>query len=132
MPLWGACDLAILLESHKQFKQALGPENFIPSELIDTGYPTKNIVVETHVTDRAIRSKLPRQISILIMNCDTHKANSIILEKVLPQLTKGATIIVRGYTPSIEERNGAIRLLHKHAPDLVLTPVTDDCWAATV
>jgi hypothetical protein len=130
MPLWGSRNQAPFPDVHKPSQPARAAEEALPRELIATGYPAKNISIETHATDRAIRSKLSQQIAILILTCDTHKANSMVLEKVLPQLAKGATIIVRGYSPAIAEGNNAISLLRKHVPELVLTHVWDSYWTA--
>jgi hypothetical protein len=132
MPLWGTWDQALFRDDHKGLQGIPAAEDAIPREVIDRGYPTRNIIIETQVTDRAIRSNLPPQIAILIMTCDTHSANSMVLEKVLPQLVRGAKIIVRGYSPAKAEGNDAIRLLRKHFPELVLIPVWNTYWTATV
>jgi hypothetical protein len=127
MPLWGPCNEAPFRDAHHKIKHG-GEKDKLPGELIATRYPANNIVIETHVTDRAIQSSLPQQIALLILSCDSHRANAIVLQKVLPQLAKGAAIIVRGYSPEIAGENIAIQLLRKYVPKVDLVQAWDTYW----
>jgi hypothetical protein len=131
MPLWGSWGEVLFRNETRGLRWPPLPEGLIPTDLATTGYPVSNIDFVTQVTDRAIRSKLPPQIALLMLTCDTYKANSIVLSRLLPQLAPNAMVIVRGYSPDAASSNEPIRLLHCHLPTLVLAHVSDAYWMGT-
>jgi O-methyltransferase len=110
MPLWGSWGEILFRSDGKRL--SVGRPDNLPIGLTRTEYPIDNFRFISQITDRDIESGLPRTIALLLMTCDTYKANQLVLARILPRLAQGAFIVVRGYSPeAARQRHGPLQLL---------------------
>lgn len=121
MPLWGSWGDALFRASSNGLRTPPSPRELIPTALARTEYPVANIRFVTQFTRRAIKAGLSSQIAWLLMTCDTHAANRLVLSHLLTRLASGAVVIVRGYVtgPTMQVRE-PIRMLRERVPGLEL------------
>ncbi len=129
MPLWGSWGEALFRANNNGLKAPPSLQDLIPTALVRTGYPVTNIRSVTQFTPRAINTNLSPQISWLLMTCDTHRANPLVLSQLLQRLADGAVVVVRGYAadPAIESRE-PVRMLRACAPGLELAQLSGSYW----
>jgi Macrocin-O-methyltransferase (TylF) len=128
MPLWGSWGEALLRGDGRGLPQSLAPQEEIPAPLAKTDYPATKIKFVTQITERAIDSGLNQEIALLLMTCDNHRGNSLVLSRLLPRVASGGLIVVRGYSPERADGTEPIMLLRRHFPKFQLTKISGSYW----
>ena len=132
MPLWGSWGDALFREENKGLRSPPTLQQAIPSALAKTDYPASNIRSVTQITERAVQSNIDRPIALLLVTCHTHKANALVISRLLPSLADQALIVVRGYSPKAADAGAIVALLRSQLAGLALSHMTGSYWMGTV
>lgn len=132
LPLWGSRGDQLWREATVAMKSSEVTSEPLPAMLLASGYPLTRITVVKDVSDRQIKRCLPDRIAMLILTCDTYKANVITQERLMPSVSKDGIIVVVRNPFEVGFPSSLSRRIETVLPDICFKQAGESLWIGSV